>query len=146
MFHALSLALLFLFACSWSLVIASLVDKSERTEWEMGSTKFSSLSPEEFASKVLMRPRKVDPSSRPSNSTTLNLPFQELPESWDWRYDGPVEAVTSVKDQGYAGTCWAFSTIGNVEVEYIENFLFECIHISLFRPKVYLSDTFSSLF
>jgi len=35
-----------------------------------------------------------------------------VPSEWDWREHG---AVSAVKDQGTLGTCWAFSTVGNLE-------------------------------
>ena len=77
--------------------------------------KFADMTPEEFKNKILMR--SAAPPQKPLNRTMprLNISNGSLPASFDWRDHG---AVTPVKDQGTVGTCWTFSTTGNIEGIY----------------------------
>ena len=51
--------------------------------------------------------------SIPNNTENYyEIESKMIPESLDWR---GKNAVTSVKDQGHCGGCWAFSTTGSVE-------------------------------
>jgi len=90
-----------------------------------GITKFSDVSPEEFRQKMLL-PNYAQNNTMPCNVGSVNqktikpievreLPTVDVPAEWDWRTKG---AVTGIKNQGSVGTCWAFSTTGNIEGQW----------------------------
>jgi len=81
-----------------------------------GFTQFCDLTQEEFASQYLtLKPTK--PATEPTytyNETVL----EDIPDSWDWRQHG---AVNAIKNQEHCGSCWAFSATANIEGQYAIN-------------------------
>ena len=77
---------------------------------------FADLTPQEFRQQILLPPRPV-PSTLPTHKYhKFHLASdREAPDSLDWRDKG---VVSSVKNQGSAGSCWAFSTVGNIEGQW----------------------------
>ena len=86
---------------------------TENTSYQTGITKFSDLTYQEFAKTYLNL--NYDAMAVANFNPHIVKVTNAAPDAWDWREKG---YVSPVKDQGSCGSCWAFSTVGNLEGLY----------------------------
>jgi cathepsin L len=84
--------------------------------WKEGINKYSAMTLQEKKASF-GRSKRVAASHKPKHEQVFDLKLKdvsELPASVDWRQHSP-NVVSSVKDQGHCGSCWAFAATATLE-------------------------------
>jgi cathepsin F len=88
---------------------------ASKDSFTMEINEFADLSVQEFSKIYLQRPISADSLRRMYGNVKVDNTTRtkgKVPTSFDWREKG---AVTHVKNQGGCGSCWTYSTTGNIE-------------------------------
>jgi cathepsin F len=93
-----------------------LKEKKSHELFQTGITKFFDMRFEEFKTIYLsLKVGDIDKLREELKEVRVENVSGDIPDSFDWRDKG---AVTKVKNQYICGSCWTFSTTGNIESLY----------------------------
>jgi C1A family cysteine protease len=119
------------FKANYDKIETMTITEDSHLNHRLGVTKFMDMSPQEFRRHFLNL--KISPVNMTNSGLTFLNRTGAAPDALDWRQKG---AVGAVKDQGMCGSCWAFSTVGNLEglhaiktgqlIQYAEQQLVDC--------------------
>ncbi|XP_055526517.1 uncharacterized protein LOC129719120 isoform X2 [Wyeomyia smithii] len=128
------------------------LNKYEQGTAKYGITHFADMTSAEYKQRTgLVVPSEQERNLIRNPMAVIDENIQ-LPEAFDWRTLG---AVSSVKNQGNCGSCWAFSTVGNIEglqqiktktlEEYSEQELLDCDTVDNACQGGYMDDAYKAI-